>query len=162
VTGDRGPDVDSAIMADMTDHLPADASSDKRRVLEFWDALYARDWDAIASFFTADSEYTDVASPADDVAHGPEQVVARLRLGLGKITGYEHDLRLIVAEGGTVVTEHTETWHWHTGEQVTLPFVSVQELSGGSILRWWDYWDLSTLMNAAPDWWIEEIAAGYL
>jgi len=149
-------------MTAMTEHPVTDASSDKQRVLEFWDALYARDWDAIASFFTGDSEYTDVASPADDVARGPEQVVARLRLGLEKISGYEHDLRLIVAEGCTVVTEHTETWHWHTGEQVTLPFVSVQELSGGSILRWWDYWDLSTLMNAAPDWWIEDIASGYL
>jgi limonene-1,2-epoxide hydrolase len=149
-------------MTAMTEHPVTDATSDKQRVLEFWDALYARDWDGIASFFTADSEYTDVASPADDVARGPEQVVARLRLGLEKISGYEHDLRLIVSEGGTVVTEHTETWHWHTGEQVTLPFVSVQELSAGSILRWWDYWDLSTLMNAAPDWWIEDIASGYL
>jgi len=68
----------------------------------------------------------------------------------------------MVAEGGTVVTEHTETWHWHTGEQVTLPFVSVQQLRGGQIVRWWDYWDLSTLMNAAPAWWIEDIAQGYL
>jgi len=57
-----------------------------------------------------------------------------------------------------VVTEHTETWHWHTGEQVTLPFVSVQELRDGSIVRWWDYWDLQTLMNAAPVWWIEHVA----
>jgi len=39
----------------------------------------------------------------------------------------------MVAEGDTVVTEHAETWHWHTGEQVTLPFVSVQELRDGSI-----------------------------
>ena len=138
------------------------AASDRARIQEFWATLYARDWDGIAAFFTADSEYTDVPSPADDVARGPEQVVARLKLGLEKISGYEHELRLMVAEGGTVVTEHAETWRWHTGEEVTLPFVSVQELSGGSIVRWWDYWDLSTLMNAAPAWWIEDIAAGYL
>ncbi len=146
----------------MTDPAATDeGSANKEVVRRFWAALYARDWDAIASFFTAESEYTDVPSPADDVARGPAQVVARLRLGLERISGYEHELRLMVAEGGTVVTEHAETWHWHTGEQVTLPFVSVQELRGGSILRWWDYWDLQTLMNAAPDWWIEHIAAGY-
>jgi limonene-1,2-epoxide hydrolase len=135
--------------------------ANKQRVQAFWDTLYRRDWGAIATFFTDASEYTDVPSPADDVAHGPELIVARLRLGLEQISGYEHDLRLMVAEGDTVVTEHTETWHWHTGEQVTLPFVSVQELREGTIMRWWDYWDLQTLMNAAPVWWIEHLAQGY-
>jgi ketosteroid isomerase-like protein len=138
-------------------------TSDENReiVRRLWDALYRRDWDGIAGFFDARSEYTDVPSPADDVARGPALIVARLRLGLERISGYEHDLRLMVAEGNTVVTEHTETWHWHTGEQVTLPFVSVHELRDGTIVRWWDYWDLQTLMGAAPDWWIEHVAQGY-
>lgn len=137
------------------------AESNKQRVEGLWQALYARDWDAIAAYFGPESEYTDVPSPADDVAHGPALIVARLRLGLERISGYEHDLRLMVAEGDTVVTEHTETWHWHTGESVTLPFVSVHELHDGVIMRWWDYWDLATLMNAAPAWWIEHVAQGY-
>jgi limonene-1,2-epoxide hydrolase len=140
----------------------SDSAANKQRVQQFWATLYARDWDGIASFFTEASEYTDVPSPPDDIARGPDQVVARLRLGLEKISEYEHDLRLMVADGDTVVTEHAETWHWHTGEVVTLPFVSVQELRDGSIIRWWDYWDLSTLMNGAPAWWIEDIARGYL
>ncbi len=127
----------------------------------FWGALYDREWERIASYFREDSEYTDVPSPADDVARGPTQIVARLRLGLERIAGYDHDLRLMVADGDTVVTEHSETWRWHTGESVTLPFVSVQELRGGAIVRWWDYWDLQTLMNAAPAWWIEHVAQGY-
>jgi limonene-1,2-epoxide hydrolase len=133
----------------------------KARVVDFWTALYERDWDRIGTFFTEESQYTDVPSPADDVAHGPSQIVARLRLGLERISGYEHDLRLMVAEGDAVVTEHSETWHWHTGEEVTLPFVSVHQLRDGAIIRWWDYWDLQTLMNAAPDWWIEHIMQGY-
>lgn len=137
------------------------AEANKEKVRAFWDALYERDWERIATFFGADSEYTDVPSPADDVARGPDLIVARLRLGLERIAGYEHDLRLMVAEGDTVVTEHSETWHWHTGEQVTLPFVSVHQFRDGAIARWWDYWDLQTLMNAAPDWWIEHIAQGY-
>jgi limonene-1,2-epoxide hydrolase len=135
--------------------------ANKALVGSFWNALYARDWEAVAGYFGEDSEYTDVASPADDVARGPDQIVARLRLGLERISAYEHDLRLVVAEGDAVVTEHTETWHWHTGEQVALPFVSVQELRGPVILRWWDYWDMQTLMQAAPDWWIEHVAEGY-
>jgi ketosteroid isomerase-like protein len=128
------------------------SDENKEIVRALWDALYRRDWDGIAGFFDARSEYTDVPSPADDVARGPALIVARLRLGLERISGYDHDLRLMVAEGDTVVTEHTETWHWHTGEQVTLPFVSVHELRDGTIVRWWDYWDLQTLMGAAPYW----------
>jgi limonene-1,2-epoxide hydrolase len=135
--------------------------ANKLRVQSFWETLYDRDWEGIAAFFTGDSAYTDVPSPADDVARGPDQIVARLRLGLERIAAYEHDLRLMVGEGDTVVTEHAETWHWHTGEQVVLPFVSVHELRDGSIIRWWDYWDMQTLMNAAPDWWIEHVAQGY-
>ncbi len=135
--------------------------ANKERVQSLWERLYGRDWDGIAAFFTAESEYTDVPSPADDVAHGPDQIVARLRLGLERISAYEHDLRLMVGEGDTVVTEHSETWHWHTGEQVVLPFVSVHELRHGTIMRWWDYWDMQTLMNAAPAWWIEHVAQGY-
>ncbi len=137
------------------------AETNRKVVTDFWEALYQRDWDRVAGFFTAGSEYTDVPTPTDEVATGPEQILARLRLGLEPISQYEHDLRLMVAEGGTVVTEHAETWHWHTGEVVTLPFVSVQELRDGSIARWWDYWDMQTLMNGAPAWWIEHVAQGY-
>ena len=137
------------------------AEDNKERVQAFWETLYERDWDAIGAFFGEDSEYTDVPSPDDDVARGPELIVARLRLGLEPISGYEHHLRLMVAEGDTVVTEHTETWRWYTGEEVTLPFVSVHEFRDRVIVRWWDYWDLQTLMNAAPAWWIEHIMQGY-
>ncbi len=92
-------------MAPMTD-----AAANKERIRQFWATLYARDWDAIAMFFDEDSEYTDVPSPPDDIARGPDQVVARLRLGLEKISGYEHELKLMVADGDTVITEHAETW----------------------------------------------------
>ena len=72
----------------------------------------------------------------------------------------EHRRSLVVTDD-MAVTEHGEEWHWHTGEQVVLPFVSVMELRDGRILRWWDYWDMQTLMNAAPEWWVVHIMAGY-
>jgi limonene-1,2-epoxide hydrolase len=137
------------------------AAANRAVVAAFWDALYRRDWDEVAGFFDEGSQYTDMPTPPDEVARGPAQIVARLRLGLEPISGYEHELGIVVAEGDAVVTEHAETWHWHTGESVRLPFVSVQELRDGTITRWWDYWDLQTLMGAAPAWWIEHVAAGY-
>jgi hypothetical protein len=46
-------------------------------------------------------------------------------------------------------------------ESVVLPFISVHEISDDRIVRWHDYWDLTTLMNTAPQWWIEHIMNGY-
>jgi limonene-1,2-epoxide hydrolase len=129
-----------------------------REIVErFWADLYRRDWAAVGTYFATDGEYTDVPTPPEDVARGPEQIVARLRVGLEPLSGIGHDVRTIVADGNTVVTEHVEHWSWPTGEQASLPFVSVQELRDGLIVRWWDYWDLGTLMGSAPQWWLEHI-----
>ena len=90
------------------------------------------------------------------------EIEARLRLGLERLAGYETHDGTIVAEGSTVVTEHAETWIWDDDHRVTLPFVSVMEFGDdGLITRWWDYWDLGTLMGAAPEWWLAHVAGGY-
>ena len=127
-----------------------------REVVEkLWSDLYRRDFDAVAAAFAPDGEYTDMGTPTDDVARGPEHIAGRLRLGLEPLEAISHDVRLIVAEGDVVVTEHVEHWLWPTGERADLPFVSIHEFHAGQIVRWWDYWDLATLMNNAPQWWVE-------
>ncbi len=127
-------------------------------VQQFWKALYARDWDAMANFFGPDSVYWDVPAGPTSAAKGPAGIVARLQLGLQGLAGYEHFEGPIVAEGRNVVTEHREVWHWPTGETVSLPFVSVMEVDGDVITLWKDYWDYGTLMNAAPASWHERLA----
>ena len=97
-------------------------------VAAFWDALYARDWQAVAGFFGPDSIYFDVPTGPGAAARGPEAIVARLKLGLEQLAGYDHGPATVVAGDGIVVTEHTEHWRWPTGEYVTLPFVSVQHV----------------------------------
>jgi ketosteroid isomerase-like protein len=132
--------------------------TNRELVEKMWVDLYThRDYDAVGAAFADDGEYTDVASPADDVARGPAQIAARLKLGLEPLSSASHDIRLIIAEGDTVVTEHVEHWEWPTGERLSNPFVSVHEVRAGKFVRWWDYWDLATMMNAAPAWWIEHI-----
>lgn len=143
----------------------AEATSDgrpKALVGRFWEALYARDWPAIRSFFGPESIYYDVPIGPGSAARGPTGIEARLRLGLDALAGYDHGPATIVAEGSTVVTEHAETWRWPTGEEVTLPFVSVQRVEGGVISLWRDYWDLQTLMAGAPPGWEEQLASGDL
>jgi limonene-1,2-epoxide hydrolase len=125
----------------------------------FWDALYERDWEAIASFFTEESVYWDVPTGPTTAAKGPNGIEARLRLGLEGLSGYSHERGAIVAdtESNLVITEHAETWQWESGESVTLPFVSVQRIEGGHILVWRDYWDYQTLWNAAPAAWHDRL-----
>jgi limonene-1,2-epoxide hydrolase len=90
---------------------------------------------------------------------GPKAVAARLRIGLEPVESYVHHQHRMLSEGDTVVTEHTEDWHFHTGEVVSLPFVSIHVVKDGRIVLWRDYWDLNTLMSGAPKWWIERLAS---
>lgn len=138
-----------------------DAAANKALVERFWSDLGRREWDAVARYFGPESHYTDVCAP-EEGAFGPERIVARLRLGIEPLATYEpQPARLVVADGDAVIVEHSETWTWATGETVTLPFVSVHEIAGETITRWFDYWDLQTLMNAAPAAWVEHIMGGY-
>ncbi len=124
----------------------------------FWSALYERNWDLIASFFNDDSIYFDVPTGPSTAGKGPDHIVARLKLGLEGIDGYDHHDRVtVVTDGNVVMTEHTEVWKWHTGETATLPFVSVQWVKDGVITMWKDYWDYNTLLGASPGWWQERL-----
>ncbi|HYL53586.1 MAG TPA: nuclear transport factor 2 family protein, partial [Acidimicrobiia bacterium] len=85
-------------------------------------------FEKVGAYFAPDGEYTDMPTPAEDVARGPAQIAARLRLGLDPLSAISHDVRAIVCDGDTVVTEHVEHWEWPTGERASLPFVSVQQI----------------------------------
>jgi limonene-1,2-epoxide hydrolase len=133
------------------------AASPRQTAADFWDALYARDWPRLRSFFTEESIYYDVPTGPSTAARGPEAIEGRLRLGLDPLSGYDHEDGMVVADGDMVVTEHAETWEWASGERVTLPFVSVQRIVDGRILLWRDYWDYQTLLGAAPADWQERL-----
>lgn len=150
----------------MTEATPirgtADDASNVDLVKRFWAALDARDFDQVGAFMAPDGHYVDV--PVKDIepgAYGPAETAARLRLGIEPLADYVVHDGPIIASNGFVITEHSETWTWEGGTSVTLPFTSVMEVADGQVTRWWDYFDLSTLMNAAPAAWIEHISAGY-
>jgi limonene-1,2-epoxide hydrolase len=137
-------------------------SSAKDVTAAFWAALYDRDWDRLRDFFDDDSIYYDVPVGPGAAGRGPASIGARLRLGLEPLAGYEHQPGVVVADGDVVVTEHTEIWRWETGDEVALPFVSVQHVRGDKIVLWKDYWDQQTLMAAAPQWWHDRLATADL
>jgi len=133
------------------------AEENKRVVQKLWSTLYTKDWDALLPLFTEDAFYEDVPSP-DPGARGPQNIVKRLRIGLDPIERFEHHHHRMVAEGDSVVLEHTEVWHFHTGEVMRNPFVTIHEVRDGRISLWRDYWDINTMMQSVPKWWIERLA----
>jgi limonene-1,2-epoxide hydrolase len=129
----------------------------KRIVASMWSCLYRKDFDGVARHIAPDGHYEDVPAP-DRGATGPANVVRRLKIGLDPVQRFEHEVHRVVAEGNQVIVEHTETWHFETGEAVKNRFVTVHELRDGKIALWRDYWDLNNLMSQAPRWWIEHLA----
>ena len=134
-----------------------DLEENKRLVTSLWETLYTKDWEALGAILHDEVFYEDVPAP-DPGARGRANVIRRLRIGLDPIERFEHHFHRIVAEGQTVVLEHTEVWHFHTGEVVRNPFVTIHELADGRIKLWRDYWDLNTLMSGVPKWWLEHLA----
>lgn len=133
------------------------AEQNKQIVASLWRCLYAKDWDGVAAHIAEDGHYEDVPAP-DAGATGPRNVVARLKIGLDPVVRFEHDIVRTVAEGDSVIVEHTETWHFETGEKVVNPFVTIHEVRDGKVALWRDYWDIGNLMAQAPKWWIERLA----
>jgi ketosteroid isomerase-like protein len=129
----------------------------KRVVAQLWECLYRKDWAGVAACIAPDGHYEDVPAP-DAGARGPANVVTRLRVGLDPVVRFGHEVHRVVAEGDDVLVEHTETWHFETGESLTNHFVTVHVVRDGKIALWRDYWDLNTMMSQAPKWWIERIA----
>ena len=129
----------------------------KRVVQAYWDALAARDWEAMKAFLTNDAHYTDIGAPGAG-GIGPEGVLRRLRIGLEPLSGYSHlPGTNMIGEGHLVMTEHAERWEFHTGEVIDHSFVSVTQLRDGKICRWHDYSNIPNITDNAPRWWLEHV-----
>ncbi|OBJ56138.1 limonene-1,2-epoxide hydrolase family protein [Mycobacterium sp. 1423905.2] len=126
-------------------------------VLGLWGALSRRDWDAVKTFLAADCLYVDMPVPAVS-ARGPDDIVTRLKIGLGPLAGYDNHDGLLLSNGADVMYEHSETWTFETGEQGVLRFVTVHKVLDGKIALWKDYWDFNSLVAFAPPSHFENLA----
>ena len=134
-------------------------SIDRNRetVLAMWNALSARDWEALTGCLTADVHYEDV-STEDAGARGPENVVKRLRIAFDHLSDHQHTVHHLAAEGNLVLLDHTEVWTFERGEKATNTFATVHEMRDGKIALWKDYWDVTTFVGQFPPWFLEVLA----
>lgn len=138
------------------------AAEENRALIEgFWQDLYRQDFAAVVARFDPKGQYTDVVTPEDDVATGPDEIIARLTLAFSKLSGLSDRRLHLVAGDDTVMTEHIEHWDWPTGETMDLPVATVHEIREGRITMWRDYWDMNVLTGAAPQWWFEHVMQGW-
>lgn len=135
--------------------MPADPEA---VVTGMWAALSARDWDALPNFLSPECIYLDVPVGPAAAARGPENIVKRLKIGIEPLASYQNFPGLMLSNGRDVMYEHSEQWHWATGESALLPFVSVHRVSDGKLTLWKDYWDMGALANHAPPTWLEDFA----
>lgn len=123
-----------------------------------WTALSARDWEAVKSQLADNCIYTDMPVGPAASARGPEDIVKRLKIGLEPLASYVNHDGVLIADRGSVMYEHSETWEWQTGETAVLRFVSVHQVENGLITLWKDYWDMGALVNFAPSTWMDDLA----
>ena len=135
-----------------------DDATVRETVLGMWKALSARDWNRVKTFLADDCLYVDMPMPTAS-ARGPENIVAKLKIGLESLSSYVNHDGLLLTNGVDVIYEHSETWGWQSGESVRLPFVSVQRVENGKITLWKDYSDFNTLLSQAPPSYVEGLAS---
>jgi limonene-1,2-epoxide hydrolase len=138
--------------------MPVDHGSIVKPVLGLWQALSRRDWDAVKTFLSAECIYVDMPVGPTRAARGPDDIVKRLKVGLGPLADYENHDGLLLSGGSDVMYEHSETWRWVTGETALLKFVSVHKVEDGKVTLWKDYWDLGSMVSQAPATWMDDLA----
>ncbi len=129
----------------------------KRTVEKMWSALSGMDWETLKSCLHEEIHYEDVPTE-DPGAHGPENVVKRLRIAFDHLTDHGHVLHHIAADGDVVFLDHTESWVFKTGEKVQHTFCTMHEMRDGKISKWSDYWDVGGFVGQFPQWFLEEMA----
>jgi limonene-1,2-epoxide hydrolase len=135
------------------------AQENKQTVQTMWSALSAMDWEKLKSCLHPGIHYEDVPTE-DPGAHGPENVVKRLRIAFDHLSDHHHEIHHIAADGDVVFLDHTESWTFKSGEQVAHTFCTMHEMKDGKISKWSDYWDVNNFVSQFPASFLAEMAKG--
>jgi limonene-1,2-epoxide hydrolase len=105
------------------------------------------DCDEFAGYFTEDAVWWN--APWEPV-RGREAICETLRRGAQRMLALPWEIRHIVADGDTVLTERVD--HFMVGEsRISVPCMGIFELRDGKIAAWRDYWDLRQFERQLPE-----------
>jgi limonene-1,2-epoxide hydrolase len=131
--------------------------ANKKTVETMWQALSRFDWETVKSCLHPEVHYQDVPTE-DPGAHGPENVVKRLRIAFDHLSTQEQVLHHLAADGDVVFLDHTEAWLFKTGERAEHTFATMHEMKDGKIYRWSDYWDVQKFVSQYPQSFLDVMA----
>ena len=97
----------------------------------------------LVEWFTEDAVYHNI--PVEP-AVGREAILGLLNMFLTPAEGVEFQVRNIVANGDTVLTERLDVFQL-PNLTIELPVMGTFELRDGKIAAWRDYFDLNTYMS---------------
>jgi limonene-1,2-epoxide hydrolase len=117
----------------------------KEVVREFCAAWEAMDQQRIVDAFTDDAVYHNMPMAP---AAGKEAIKSLLGFILGPASSVKFDIKHIVADGNTVLTERVDTFQMGD-KTVALEVMGTFELSDGKIAAWRDYFDMASWTKQA-------------
>jgi limonene-1,2-epoxide hydrolase len=117
----------------------------KQTVRDFCAAWEAMDQQRILDAFTDDAVYHNMPMPP---AAGKDAIRALLGFILGPASSVKFDIKKIVAEGDTVLTERLDTFQMGD-KTVALEVMGTFELRDGKIAAWRDYFDMASWTKQA-------------
>ena len=122
----------------------ADAEQTVRDFCAAWEAM---DQQRILDAFTDDAVYHNMPMAP---AAGKDAIKALVSFILGPASSVKFDIKQIVAEGDTVLTERVDTFQ--IGDKtVALEVMGAFELRDGKIAAWRDYFDMASWTKQAGD-----------
>jgi limonene-1,2-epoxide hydrolase len=115
-------------------------------VRKFLAAWLESDLDELVSFFSQDAVYTD--GPRG-VHRGIDAIRAELAAMIKMVPSTAIDIKTLVANGGTVMTERVDNFQI-AGTPLDLEVAAVFEIDdSGRITRWREYYDLKSIADRA-------------
>ncbi len=117
----------------------------KQIVRDFCAAWEAMDQQRILDAFTDDAVYHNVPMAP---AAGKDAIKALLGFILGPAKSVRFDIKRIVAEGDTVLTERVDTFLMGD-KTVALEVMGIFELRDGKVAAWRDYFDMASWTKQA-------------
>ena len=114
-------------------------SDAKQVVRDFCTAWESLDQERILAAFTDDAVYHNMPMAA---ATGKEAIAGVLTMILGQAKSAKFEIKHIVADGDTVLTERVDTFMMGD-KKIALDVMGTFELRDGKIAAWRDYFDMA-------------------
>ena len=117
--------------------------SNSKVIIDFIEAWNRMDFDSISSALDENIFYHNI--PMEPL-NGKEAALNFLT-SLADCESIFWELTFIAENGNAVLTERIDNFNYKDGRKISLPVMGTFEVKNGKIIKWRDYFDLSTFQK---------------